>query len=116
MGRQAREYSSTGFYHVVFRGINHQHIFEESSDYDYMLEIVRQLKAEMAFEVHAYCLMSNHVHLLLREKKMGHISLGQWGRSFFVTHGNSCKIKSRPRVVSETMGTFPFCHIEVQCT
>ena len=39
MGRQAREYSSTGFYHVVFRGINHQHIFEEPSDYDYMLEI-----------------------------------------------------------------------------
>ena len=54
MGRQAREYSSTGFYHVVFRGINHQHIFEEPSDYDYMLEIVRQLKTEMAFEVHAY--------------------------------------------------------------
>ena len=75
MGRQARAYSSTGFYHVVFRGINHQHIFEEPSDYDYMLEIVRQLKMEMVFEVHAYCLLSNHVHVLLREKQMGHISL-----------------------------------------
>ena len=75
MGRQAREYSSTGFYHVVFRGINHQHIFEGPGDYEYMLEIVRQLKAEMAFEVHAYCLLGNHGHLLLREQTSGQISL-----------------------------------------
>jgi len=29
----------------------------------------------MAFELHAYCLMSNHVHLLIKESKMGDISL-----------------------------------------
>lgn len=74
MSRQARKLSSTGFYHVVFRGINHQHIFEESSDYEYFLQILRQLKLDMAFELHAYCLMSNHVHLLLREKQLGDIS------------------------------------------
>jgi REP element-mobilizing transposase RayT len=32
MGRQTRKLSSTGFYHVVFRGINRQHVFEDSTN------------------------------------------------------------------------------------
>ena len=75
MGRQARQLSATGFHHVVFRGINRQHLFEEESDYNYFLEGLHQLKDEMAFELHAYCLMSNHVHLLIRERQLSDISL-----------------------------------------
>ena len=75
MGRQARKMSTTGYYHVVFRGINRQHLFEEESDFLYFLESLKQLKAEMLFELHAYCLMSNHVHLLMREKQIGDISV-----------------------------------------
>jgi REP element-mobilizing transposase RayT len=59
----------------VFRGINHQHIFEDESDYNYFLKALRELKAQLAFDVHAYCLMSNHVHLIFREKQLGDISL-----------------------------------------
>ena len=33
MPRKAREKSGTGIYHVMLRGINHQDIFEERSDY-----------------------------------------------------------------------------------
>ncbi len=29
MGRQARKLSATGVYHIVFRGINRQHLFED---------------------------------------------------------------------------------------
>lgn len=75
MSRQARQLSATGFYHVVFRGINRQHLFEEENDYTYFLQVLQQLKAEMLFEIHAYCLMSNHVHLLIKEKDVGDISL-----------------------------------------
>ena len=75
MGRQARQMSASGYYHVVFRGINRQHLFEEESDFLYFLESLKQLKTEMLFELHAYCLMSNHVHLLMREKQTGDISL-----------------------------------------
>lgn len=75
MGRQARQLSNTGFYHVVFRGINHQHIFEEFGDYTYFMQILRDVKVDLGFELHAYCLMSNHVHLLFREKQLGDISL-----------------------------------------
>ena len=75
MARQARGLSATGFYHIVFRGINRQHLFEDESDFLYFLESLQHLKTEMAFELHAYCLMSNHVHLLIKESKMGDISL-----------------------------------------
>ncbi|MBP2660277.1 MAG: Transposase like protein, partial [Firmicutes bacterium] len=75
MARQARGLSATGFYHIVFRGINRQHLFEDEIDFLYFLESLQRLKTETAFELHAYCLMSNHVHLLIKESKMGDISL-----------------------------------------
>lgn len=74
MPREARKLSESGFYHVIFRGINHQNIFEEEEDFEYMLEILNKLKEEIKFEVHAYCLMTNHVHILLKENQPGDIS------------------------------------------
>lgn len=73
MARKARKLSETGFYHIMFRGINHQNIFEEEEDFEYMLEILKDLKMELKFELQAYCFMSNHVHLLLKEVKMGDV-------------------------------------------
>ena len=75
MSRRARELSNSGFYHVMFRGINHQNLFEEETDFNYMLETLGKVKAEIGFEIQAYCLMTNHVHLLLKEKQMGDISI-----------------------------------------
>ena len=74
MSRLAREISPTGLYHIVFRGINKQHIFEEETDYLKMSQILQELKADHCFEIYAYCFMSNHVHMLLKEKKTGEIS------------------------------------------
>lgn len=67
MARLPREKSSCGFYHIMFRGVNHQNIFEEKADYAYLTDIIIKLRLEMGFEIHAYCFMSNHVHLLLKE-------------------------------------------------
>jgi len=67
MGRQARRRSATGIHHVVLRGVNRQRIFEEEVDYEYFLgSLVRALEHSAA-TVFAYCLMSNHVHLLIQE-------------------------------------------------
>lgn len=74
MGRLAREISPTGLYHIVFRGINKQNIFEESEDYKKIIEIIQNIKDEHDFEIYAYCLMSNHVHLLIKEAFSGDIS------------------------------------------
>lgn len=75
MARMARKISQSGFYHVVFRGVNRQHLFEEDKDYIKIVAILSSLKKEMQFEINAYCLMSNHVHILLKEKVLGDISL-----------------------------------------
>ena len=76
MPRRAREKSGTGIYHVMLRGINRQNIFEEEEDYirfkNLLFQMVcpvdesgKPLPARCTF--YAYCLMSNHVHLLIRE-------------------------------------------------
>lgn len=40
-----------------------------------ILQTLDILKKEMSFEIYAYCLMSNHVHILLKENETGDISL-----------------------------------------
>lgn len=74
MGRQARRLSESGVYHIMYRGISRQNIFEEEADYEKMAEIIAKVKRDMSFEIYAYCFMSNHVHLFLKEKEMGEIS------------------------------------------
>jgi len=69
MPRQAREKSQSGIYHVMLRGINQQQIFEESEDYERFLQIIKDCKAISEFKLYAYCLMGNHIHLLLKEEK-----------------------------------------------
>ena len=66
MPRRARKLSSTGIYHVMLRGINQQDIFEDEDDYLLFLAIIRECKDISKFELYAYCLMTNHVHLLLK--------------------------------------------------
>lgn len=61
VGRQARRLSQSGFYHLVFRGINHQQIFEDERDYDYFLKALQNLKADLTFEWKRYCIMSHYV-------------------------------------------------------
>lgn len=65
--RQARKKSESGIFHVMLRGINQQQIFEDAEDYDKFLQILKDCKAICEFQVFAYCLMGNHIHLLIKE-------------------------------------------------
>ena len=64
---KARVKSSTGIYHIIMRGINRQIIFEDTEDYIQFLESLTRQKEMSQIEIYAYCLMSNHVHLLIKE-------------------------------------------------
>lgn len=66
MPRKPRQHSALGIYHVVVKGINSQLLFEERKDYLKYLEILELHKENCNFDLFAYCLMSNHIHLLLR--------------------------------------------------
>ena len=65
--KQARKKSESGIYHIMLRGINRQQIFEDAEDCYKFLTILREYKGICEYSVYAYCLMGNHIHLLLKE-------------------------------------------------
>ncbi|AXA60797.1 transposase, partial [Pseudomonas thivervalensis] len=52
-------------HHIVQRGHNRQVVFAVAEDYQRYLTDLRELKDAFGVKVYAYCLMTNHVHLLL---------------------------------------------------
>jgi len=67
MPRRAREKSKTGIYHIMIRGANKQEIFHDDEDRLKFLEILDKVKKVSGIKVYGWCLMNNHVHLLLHE-------------------------------------------------
>ena len=71
MPRKARPESRTGYSHIIFRGVNRLNIFLDDEDRRIMLEAMGRFAPEAGVDIAAYCLMSNHVHLLLRVPEEG---------------------------------------------
>jgi len=69
MPRVARKKSATGIYHVMLRGINRQTVFEDDEDNEKFLQTIEDCKKVSGFKLYGYCLMGNHVHLLMEEGK-----------------------------------------------
>ncbi len=67
MPHTARKKSESGYYHVVPKAIADQIIFENDADRRYYLELLDTSSADTGCELLAYCLMSNHVHLVVRD-------------------------------------------------
>ncbi len=68
MSRQARRISQTGYYHVIMRGNNKNHIFEEKDSKAYFLKSLRKVEDEGLLAVAGWCIMSNHVHLVIKSE------------------------------------------------
>ena len=66
MPRGPRKRSHSGIYHIMLRGTNKQRIFHDEEDYATFLEGLSKYRELCRFELYAYCLMPNHLHLLLR--------------------------------------------------
>lgn len=65
MARRARSMSESGYMHVVVRGIGKQILFEDMQDYRHYLNRLERFCLETEVKVCAYCMMDNHVHLLV---------------------------------------------------
>ncbi len=65
MPRMARVVLPHMPHHVVQRGHNRQVVFAGPEDYERHLKDLREPSAALEIRVYAYCLMTNHVHLLL---------------------------------------------------
>jgi REP element-mobilizing transposase RayT len=79
MPRKPRIKSETGIYHVMLRGINKQRIFEDKQDYQKFLNILKETKEISDYDLYSYCLMSNHIHLLIKETE---VELGEIFKRF----------------------------------
>ncbi len=69
MPRAPRLKSHSGIYHIILRGTNQQVIFEDEEDYLKFIETLEKYKAVSEYKVFAYCLMSNHIHILIKVGK-----------------------------------------------
>lgn len=59
-------------HHVVQRGHDRNAVFVEPADYEYYLTNLIEFKAHYDVAVYAWCLMTNHVHLVLSPRTHGH--------------------------------------------
>ena len=112
MPRKARVVSSTGFLHVIVRGIGRQFLFEDQEDYTFYLQILEKYCQETRVLVCSYCLMENHVHLLIQDpdnnislfmKKMG-VSYSKYFNKKYERVGHLFQ----DRYLSEPVETIPY--------
>ncbi len=67
MPRSARQKSESGVYHIMVRGINRQDIFHDDEDRLRYLTTLDRFTRQGKLTVFGFCLMDNHVHVLLAE-------------------------------------------------
>lgn len=65
MPRIARILPEEGVLHILTRGNNQQWIFHNDQDFKYYLKLLRSYKSKHSFFLYHYCLMNNHIHLIL---------------------------------------------------
>ncbi|WP_020405102.1 REP-associated tyrosine transposase [Hahella ganghwensis] len=74
MARKPRVHTAGITQHIVQRGHNRERCFFNEQCYRFYLRVAREMAEQEACEVHAYVLMTNHVHLLVTPQKNGALS------------------------------------------
>ena len=54
----------------MHRGVRRSAIFEDETDYQVMLQMIKDCLEKYQCILHAYCLMTNHIHLLLETDRI----------------------------------------------
>ena len=71
IARKSRQYNFyNNVYHIMTRGNNKICIFNNKEDKKQYLKILKQTKQKFQFEIYAYCLMNNHVHLVIKDSSL----------------------------------------------
>ena len=66
MPRLSRKFSYSKVYHIIVKGIDSQNIFYDNQDRKVFLKYLLETKKQFEYQIYAYCLMVNHVHLIIR--------------------------------------------------
>ncbi len=65
MGRQARQESAIDYYHAIVRGNNRETIFRGPDEKSFFVGLLENKVNEGAIDLAAYCVMSNHAHMVV---------------------------------------------------
>jgi putative transposase len=91
MARKPRIHVAGGFYHVILRGNARQNIFLDKDDRDIWQSIVRRTLKNYDHRLHAFCWMTNHLHMAMQAgieplgKAMSFLA-SQYARRFNLRH------------------------------
>jgi REP element-mobilizing transposase RayT len=88
MGRVIRQDFDGAWHHVMNRGTNHQRVFFNTADGRRFLALLEDGTQQFGIEIHAFCLMPNHFHLLVRCPDGGLSSFMHWLTSRYVQQLN----------------------------
>ncbi|MFA5199972.1 MAG: transposase [Candidatus Omnitrophota bacterium] len=74
MPRESRKISEQACYHIITRGNQKQTVFKEVADYQKYLLLLIRYKNKFKFKLYAFCLMPNHIHLLMEVQKSNRLN------------------------------------------
>ena len=74
MPRKPRQESPSGVYHFMTRGVNKKRLFHSRKDYEFYLSLIGEYSQKLSMQIYHYCLMTNHVHILLKSEDFSALS------------------------------------------
>lgn len=96
MARKGRQLSDTGIYHIVLRGINKKAIYDNDEDKKYFVKLLSKNTEKFHSKVFAFCIMKNHVHILIQEGDNGISNLFQRIAGTYALYYNKKYARSGP--------------------
>lgn len=88
MARKLRIEYAGAIYHVMNRGDRQEAIFEDDPDRDRFLETLAEVCLKTGWQVHAYCLMGNHFHLVVETPQANLVAGMHWFLSTYTARFN----------------------------
>ena len=74
MPRYPRNYMKTCYFHIIAQGINKSYIFEYEEDIKFYISNMNKLEKNCEINIMAYCVMNNHVHMLVEAPKIENLT------------------------------------------
>lgn len=75
MARKPRKESTLQIYHVIMRGNNRQSIYFDDNDREFFINRIYKYSEQLKISIYSYCLMGNHVHILVGNVSKAYLSL-----------------------------------------
>ncbi len=84
MPRVARGLADNQVYHILNRGNGRQEVFHKPEDFEAFTRLIAEAKSKYPIQIIAYCLMTNHFHLLVKTREGS--DLGKWMQWLMTSH------------------------------